>query len=361
VISQIASRRPRGRARLAALAVALVVATGLALPSTSAAAVPRGFFGMGAWTAPSAADFQTMAGGGVGTVRANLSWAYVEPTPGERQWGGFDRLVADAARQRIRVLPVLLGSPSFAAAHLLDPPRSPSAQRAFADFIEDAVARYKPGGAFWLAHPELPPVPIRAWQVWNEPNHPAYWFGRPNARQYATLVKRSASAIRRADRAAQIVLAGLPETSAGISIGRYLTALYRVRGIRRDFDAVAIHPYARNKAGVLDGIARARAIMRRNGDARTPLWVTEVGWATAGRSPFTTSRAGQEARTASTLRALIGVRRRHRIKAVIWFAYQDRALRSGERDWWAIHTGLFDVRGNPKPAWSAYRQIATRG
>ena len=32
------------------------------------------------------------------------------------------------------------------------------------------------------------------------------------------------------------------------------------------------------------------------------------------------------------------------------FSLRDRELFKGERDWWAPHTGLFDVHGNPKPA-----------
>ena len=50
--------------------------------------------------------------------------------------------------------------------------------RRYTDLGEFALLarRYGPGGSFWDRHPRLPRLPVRAWQVWNEPNLPV--FGR---------------------------------------------------------------------------------------------------------------------------------------------------------------------------------------
>ena len=42
----------------------------------------------------------------------------------------------------------------------------------------------------------------------------------------------------------------MPEiTGRGFYVHKYLRKLYRVRGIERKFDAVGLHPYARNWRG----------------------------------------------------------------------------------------------------------------
>src|SRR3712207_5902967 len=107
----------------------------------------------------------------VGTVRQTLDWSVTEPTPGGANWGVYDEWVAAAARSGIRVLPILIGAPSYAttqpsrgAVRANYPPASP---RAFAGFARRAVERYGPRGSFWRAHPDIRPLPIRSWQVWN--------------------------------------------------------------------------------------------------------------------------------------------------------------------------------------------------
>ena len=65
----------------------------------------------------------------------------------------------------------------------------------------------------------------------------------------ARLLKLTQRIIVDVDPRAQIILAGMPEiTGRGFYVHKYLR-LYRVRGIERKFDAVGLHPYARNWRG----------------------------------------------------------------------------------------------------------------
>ena len=73
---------------------------------------------------------------------------------------------------------------------LAAPPARPGAAQAFAAAL---VARYGPRGTFWAEHPDLPRLPIRAWQVFNEPNHTGFWSEPPYAPTYV-------AALRAADR-----------------------------------------------------------------------------------------------------------------------------------------------------------------
>jgi polysaccharide biosynthesis protein PslG len=302
-----------------------------------------------------------MARGGLVSYRTNLSWGVVERRPGVREWTAYDALVGDAARAGITVVPVLLGSPAFAAARPQHPPR-PRWRAAFRSFVREAVERYGRHGTFWAAHRELPNRPATSWQVWNEPNFRSYWPTRPDPRGYVRLLRPTARVIRAADPRARVVLAGLPESALGMPMRRFLAAVYRARGAKAAFDAVAIHPYAADKRGVMGAVRRARSVMRRARDGRTPLWVTEVGWATGGpvtrrTRAFKTTERGQATKLRQALTALHRARRRNRIGLVSWFAWRDRRPIGAERDWWALHTGLRRIDGSPKPAWHELRRL----
>ena len=127
------------------------------------------------------------------------------------------------------------------------------ARIAFRRFVRDVVRRYGRGGSFWRSHRGVPRRPIPAYQVWNEPNYPPHWAdGAAGARvEYASLLKltgaarsaRTTAARRSARRACS------PAPRAGRPGYRYLDALYRVKGIKRYFDAVADPPVLRERRG----------------------------------------------------------------------------------------------------------------
>jgi hypothetical protein len=347
----------RAGALAALLATALAL---LALCATPAAArdFPRGFFGMQGWQAPSGGELDAMGRARIDVWRFNLDWSAVEPLPGQRAWRQYDDLIEGLARNGITPLPVLYGSPSFAAEQSNDPPISPISASAFARFVTDAVRRYGRGGTFWQLHPELPYTPVVTWQVWNEPNFAAYWNGRPNPRQYVAMVRSVRAAIHAADRRGHVMLAGLPESRGGMSIARFLRGIYALRGSRALFDVVALNPYARDARGVTAAVQRVHAVMAAGGDARKSIWLTELGWATGGPpSPFRTSLSGQAARLVQSYRAVLALHPRYHVDAVVWFAWRDRPLGAGEHDWWAPHAGLFSLAGKAKPAWRAFTRL----
>ena len=245
----------------------------------------------------------------VGLLRQTFDWADIERSPGRYDFARYDALMTAASKRGLHVLAVLFNPPGF---HSAGPPR-PSRRGTYPPrhpgdlgvFAAVAVRRYGPQGSFWRAHPELKPDPIRAWQVWNEPSLPAYWPTGPSPAAYARLLATTARAIRRADPQATIVSAGLPQTRIGVPFGRFAEGLYRA-GAARSFDVLAIHPYARDAAGVVAAVAAARRLMDRHGD-RSPIWVTEIGWASSGpSSDFTVGARGQAERVRATLLALRG-------------------------------------------------------
>ena len=333
---------------LAALATGTLAC---AAPAIAAADAPgRAFFGMQAWSRPAAADVAMMGRGGVGSMRV-LFIGDLGNKHHNTRWATYDAFMVAAARERIDVLPTLLGS-SHGRPHR---PLTPAGMRKWTEFVGDVAERYGRGGTFWRDHGDLEPMPLTAFQVWNEPNIPAYWSPATDVAGYVRLVRLTRERLREVDPNATTVLAGLPDSRLGVPSLDYLRAIYAQPGAKSVFDVVALHPYARYSDGVMRALNRARSLMNRRGDRSTPIWITELGWSTGGgRSQFRTTRAGQSARIHYTLTALLAARERLRLGRVIWFGLQDRAYGLTEKPWWGPRVGLFDVDGKPKPGWGTF-------
>lgn len=355
--------------------LAPVLTAALLVPAATAGArpkVPRGWMGVVAtetsllvdaplWNAETA----VMRRSGVQTVRLPVYWYGVEPEQGTFDLRALDALVEGAARRRLRVLPTLLGTPSWAsaggAANAV--PSDPAAIR---PVLTALIGRYGPAGSFWAQHGELPRVPIRAWQIWNEPELDQYWHpSRPSAwaKTYVALLRSARRAIRAADPGADVVLAGLPNDSWNL-----LRRIYRAGGAGQ-FDVAAIHAYTSSARNVVRLLARDRRELDRNRGRRVGLLVTEMGWSSgAGRArpqkyvTWNTTERGQARRLTQVYRALAAARRRLRITGAYWYSwYTPERPRSTD---WEDYTGLRrqrrDGRIVSKPAQKAYRAIARR-
>jgi hypothetical protein len=273
---------------------------------------------------------------------------------GANDWADYDAVMASAARARVRVLPVLLGCPARLCRSRLHPPTTERQRRGWAAFAGALARRSGRGGTFWAAHPLLDARPFVAYQIWNEPNVRGYWDGRPDPAAYIGLVARSRSALRQADPRATVVLAGLAESRRGMTVADVLAGVYAVPRARSQFDAVAVHVYARPSARAAGGVQAVRQILEARDDRGTPVWVTEAGWATGGpRGPFRATKARQAELIRALVRRLRARAAADRIGGVYLFSLQDRRTRPGETDWFGPHTGLFDLQGRPKPAWTA--------
>lgn len=352
------------------LATALTLFILCLLVPTSAQALPRGFFGIAPQTPLGAADFARMRSGGVETVRLSLPWASIQRSPrSDYDWSGFDAAVSEAARKRIGVLPVLGTSPGWATGNWRRMPVDGArARRGWAAFVGAAVERYGPGGEFWAEHgpgadQPLPPVPIRAWQIWNEENF--FYFVKPvSPGRFARLLAITRPAIRRADPRAEIVLGGLfgaPKQRLPLAMDAvdFLDQLYRRGGVKANFDAVALHPYAADVAELRRQVEAVRATMARHGDRRSGLYTSEMGWGSAYNPKtvaFEVGVQGQARELRAAYRYLIGAHGRLKLKQVDWFTWKDAPGACSFCD----SSGLFraGAKFRPKPAWRAFVSFA---
>lgn len=341
------------------LLVAAVLAAAVLLPVAPASgATPRSFFGVmadGPLLGPGidlGREARLMRSTGVASIRAAFYWREIEPRPGELDWREPDRIVAAAAAAGIDVLPVVVRSPSWASAGDTREGAVPETG-AYARFLAALVARYGPGG------PANGGRPIRTWQVWNEPDIPRYWAGRPWPSTYVTLLRAARDAIKAADPGARVVAAGLTNRS-----WEDLADLYAAGG-RGLFDAAAIHPFSRRVANVVKIVRLTRAEMKRRGDGRVPLMLTEVSWSSGkGRSTFNygweTSEGGQADRVGQALGALARERVRLGIGGIWWYTWLSPPLGDDESFSYAGLRRVSRGRAVDKPARAAFSRAVRR-
>jgi hypothetical protein len=361
-------------ARAIASGVALAAITTLLAPGVAAAErAPRDFYGVVPQADVGAGDLERMGEGRVGTVRVTLPWAHIDRTaaPGDYDWSRFDAVVAGASRHGVAVLPTIYTVPSWVArldgcpassgaACSISPPRTQIGLSLWRSFVAAAVRRYGPEGLFWSLNPALPERPVRNWQVWNEPNSPGFFAPRPDVDAYAALLTAAAEAIRSVDERADVVLGGLYRyplsgRDGGIRGTDFLERLYERPGIEAAFDGVAIHPYAARMSGVKAQVRRMMRVVRAAGDGDARIWITEIGWASGGRSnPLNRGRRGQAKRLEQAFRWFTAKRDRLGIRLVAWYAWRDMAP-DEVRCQWCAHSGLFPTHGDdPKPAWERF-------
>lgn len=337
---------------LISLALVLVLATpAIAKPATQT------FFGIVPQGPLSSRDLDRMEGV-VGKLRIPMYWFEMEPAPGVHDFGRYDALLGAAAERGIQVMPFVYGTPAWINPNPARPPLATAhARRAWASFLRLLVTRYGPGGEFWKGASAQ--LPIRSWQIWNEPNFKLFWRPRPSPRGYARMLKISARAVRKEDPRATIVAAGVAPVGAGLLPWVFLRRLYRVPAVRHGFDVVALHPYASNVHRMEGQMRRARAVMSAAGDSGTPILVSEFGIASQGRieSAFVLGESGQASFIHDALRLLMSKRRAWRIAGAHWFTWRDADAPDPHCSF-CEGAGLLDREGRPKPAWWAFRRLA---
>lgn len=348
-----------------AIVVVLLAAAGLlaslAMPSAARAAVPDGFVGITTEDAYTGADAYAIKqltaqhNAGFTVARQVFRWNEIEWGSGAYDFSATDRFVENAAISGMRVMPLLQGEPEWATSR---PKKSkyrgffpPKDNALLGRFGAVLAQRYGPNGSFWAAHPDLTPMPFTSYQVWNEPNFPTYWGGKPNAKAYAAMVAAVSTAIRAVQPDAYIVSAGIPDSKLGQPPAKFIRTMLKA-GAGQHLNAIGIHPYAINVAAVMKLTRGLRKTVNAAGGKKLDLWVTEIGWAAGGpRTPKrTVSAARQGPIISSAFQQLAKARTSLRLRGIVYYAWRDSEVYKGGADFWGLHTGLLDRKGRAKPA-----------
>lgn len=226
------------------------------------------------------------------------------------------------------------------------------------------MRRYGRKGTLWRQRRRVPKNPITAYQIWNEPSLEIYWCNRrPNARGYVAMLRRVGRAIKRVDRKAHIVTAGIPPSKlrSAVPIERYIAQMYRA-GARRYFDSLAIDSYARNRGELRRLLRSIRKLMNHHRDRRGRIWITELGWGDTGpKHRFIVGPEGQARRITQAFALIRKERRRLRLSGVVYYSWRDAPPYPPRyQDLWGLHTGLLDINAGFKLAFQAFRNAVAR-
>ena len=353
------------RTWLAAALVACIPAAGsLAATDRAKPGAPPNRFGIA-----DGGDIQTLSAGdraryldgvkraGARWIRVGIYWAVIQRKgPRSYDWKAFDDVVRAARRRRLAVLGTLLYTPAWARppgspAHA--PPTNPAD---FGTFAGRAARHFGPRG-------------VHAYEIWNEPNIAGFWPPGPDPARYTQLLQQAYAGIKRVDRSATVVSAGLsPFAGYGVVDAQHmnpLTFLERMyaSGARNSMSAVGWHPYNFPSglryhpwsawSQMAQTVPSARSIMRANGDAKKKIWATEWG-APTGASSTSVTEAGQAELVTTVLT---------QFKAWRWdgpsffYTFRDEGTNAADRE---DNFGLVRRDWSRKPAYDAFRRVAAK-
>lgn len=294
-------------------------------------------------------------------VRTDLEWGVVQRDgPDSYDWAGFDRVVAAVAERDMELLPLLVAAPEWAqvsgcADEWGCPPRDVDG---FIDFARAAAERYAGRG-------------VHTWQIWNEPNIPAFWVD-PDPETYAELLIGAAEVIRGVDGAARVIMGGLAALEADETRIEARDYLARVcdAGACEVVDAIAYHPYTfpwqPSDPGpddspwrrISDTPVSLVGIMESHGLGDVPVWLTEYGAPTGGTGTASDSNSDggdpfvdhvTERRQAQIAYDSVLTSVTHPdLVAFFWYTDVDLPEVDGRHG----HFGLRRADGSKKPSWA---------
>ncbi len=339
---------------------ALVLVLLAVAPAAAQAYLPPGFVGISPQNAGTAKDYELMAEAGIKSVRQPLVWAAVEPQNpafSERQWGYFDHEVKLAAHAGMEIFPFLVNSPGWVAAEGIDLPVATAWQRrAWGSFVRAVVRRYGVGGSFWREEEDLPYVPMRRFEIWNEENIVSF-ASDPEPKRFAVLMRIAGRIIHREAPGSKAIFGGLfgrpLQIPPNVASGDFLARFYRAGRVKPYFDGIALHPYVADARAMAGQLRNLRRIARKYGDAEVPLYITELGWGSAdGPTRWQRGLYGQAKELDKALSIVSANRIRWNIRGVWWFTWADE----GGSCVFCGSAGLLDGKREAKPAWYRFNR-----
>lgn len=291
---------------------------------------------------------QAMKDAHVQSVRIPIRWTSVEPERDKWVWDKPDSVVKQLRDAKIDMLGLLMGVPTWASG--IDPAKvqgfsdvyAPQDMRDYEGYVRRVVTRYKGD--------------IHHWEIWNEENGQDFYKPMPDAPTYVKILKAAYKTAKGVDPKCIVILGGLqmngiiPNPWLPIKTPDFLQKIYDAGG-KPHFDAVNIHPYVTAGEGpaYCGKITRDTVeVMKKNGDANKPLWITETGLATG--NGVTEEMQAQHLRgICNELSAIPNV------KALYWFELRDypAAICGGEES-----MGVLTTDGRRKPSFTTYAEIA---
>jgi hypothetical protein len=242
-----------------------------------------------------AETIQAVLDSGFNWVRFQIEWSNFERQP--EQWDPLprDRVIEQFSAAGINILIVVAKAPDWA----IDPTGNSflADYSTFERFMAFVADRYK--------------GKVKAWEIWNEQNTAGEMRGQVRPADYIELLKAGSAGVRAGDPDALVVFGGLTpnglnDPNVAIDDVLYLETVYNLGGeeMKSWYDVMGAHVSSTNNPpdtmwpdnpgpdGWSDDESfyfrraeQLRQVMVDNGDADTPMWITEFGWTTENQAP----------------------------------------------------------------------------
>jgi hypothetical protein len=279
----------------------LMTATGM-LPATASGATFGANVGAlfppnQAWPSDEPAALAALHGIGATVARTDTFWATAEPSPPVNgvhtyDWTYDDRVVTALSQAGLRWQPIVDYATWWAGddSSVQNPGVSPAHIGDYAAYAQAFAERYGQGGTFWTSHPQVRQLPVKVFEIWNEPDLPIFWEPNPDLAEYAAMYLYTRAAIHVVDPGASVIIGGLVEAST--SLPAMMAAEPSLRG---NVDGVAIHPYRDSLSQTLTAVAYDLSLDASTVDA--PMYINEFGWNGTPGTWQGTTEANREAWT----------------------------------------------------------------
>lgn len=287
---------PRAPSALA-LADIVGLSTHIQLGSDAASVAERAF------------EWSKLAELGVHRLRADFTWAAIEPARGSFVWTQYDTLVSEAQQHGVSLLAILdYGVPwatSVAGADQYYPPDHPSDFAAYAVAVANRYAGK-----------------VSEYEVWNEPNG-GFRFWKPtldgDPAGYGKLLLAADQALLAAQPRIHVAYGGTVYLDLVPGPTFVAQSFAKSAGLAASLNAFAMHAYEAyppsrgpesnvgQEVPLADKVATMSGVLAASGAKPVPIWVTEIGWPVTMQVP-----AAAQARYAVrsiVLAALAGVDR----------------------------------------------------
>ncbi len=290
---------------------------------------------------------------GVQVVRIDFNWDQLNPAPGRWNFDDYDAMVRIVREHRLDILAIVDYTSWWASSaqdsndwrvRLYSEPRS---NYEFARYAYELARHFKND--------------VRAWEIWNEPNTAGFWKPRPNAAHYAQLLQEAYVALKYADPQAVVVFGGVSgngvdgDDASGLA-SNFLAGAYAA-GAKHSFDVMAIHPYLLPNSGIAAlraKITATQAVLKQNGDAQVPLWLTEIGAPT--NAPWWPTAPVQTEEGVAAWLEQVYTRLWDQTPTIVWYDLQEQGAGETAEE----RFGLLRVDFSTKPAYGKYRALTDK-
>lgn len=274
---------------------------------------------------------------GAGWVRVDFWWYSVEWSQGQWNWHYFDYVVQEATSRGLGVIPILWGTPTWAATDGVFSYGVPD-MTAWQTFVANTASRYKGS--------------ISTWEIWNEPDTTNYWRGTPG--KYAQLLALAARQLRAVDPANQVVLGGLAQGGSRM-VSNFLQSILAdpTYPAGAYFDVHNIHTNFRSMSGIVDQINSNKTILANYGLSKS-LAVTEASYTSDPAYQTLSGYGGGESGQAAYLTDAYHAMLSNGVGVAVWACLKNYSTSSGAY----TESGLVRTDLTPKAAYTAFQQLA---